>query len=160
MLLIFSFGPRNYLTSVKNINWIVAWVASIPEIAFFDFELKPRIMSDLSLFIQIGVEFFGESFVENFRSKFCLSTKNDEGEDFGLCLLSLPLLSIWSKKFGWNLKHKIRFKVFNDWALTGHPQLHIHYYFLLSSTQWFRTTASGITNAPPRRSWSASWKKK
>ena len=155
MLLIFSFGPRNYLTSVKNINWIVAWVASIPEIAFFDFELKPRIMSDLSLFIQIGVEFFGESFVENFRSKFCLSTKNDEGEDLGLCLLSLPLLSIWSKKFCWNLKHKIWFKIFNYWSFKV-----THYFFLLSSAQWFRTTASGITNAPPRRSWSASWKKK
>ena len=94
-----SFCPENYLTSVKNIDWIVAWVASMPEIAFFDFELKPRIMSDLSLFIQIGVEFFGESFVENFRSKFCFSTKNDEGEDLGLCRFSLPPLSIWSTNF-------------------------------------------------------------
>ena len=83
-------------------------------------------MSDLSLFIQIGVEFFRESFVENFRSKFCFSTKNDEGEDFGLCLFSLPLLSIWSKKFCWNLKHKIWFKVLT----TGH-WLVIHSYIFI-----------------------------
>ena len=64
----------------------LAWFPSMLEMVFFDFEFKPRIMSERSLFNQTGVEFVVVEF--GFSSKLWSSTKKDDGLDFGRRRLS------------------------------------------------------------------------